>query len=127
MDPLIGLITLSVGVFGSLLLSFTGVAIGAAARYGLPDAWRRFGGWALSFAGAILLTVAVMAAVAAKGDPEPHRLDGLVLVVASWLPGFIAGALGANRLVLVATLPAAAVLVGFLSQILGPDFGASLL
>jgi hypothetical protein len=127
MEPLIGLIGLSAGVFGGFLLSFTGVAVGAAARYGLPDGWRRLGGWALAVAGVILLTVLVVAAVTAKGGPQPRMLDALLLVVASWLPGFVAGALGANRLVLVATLPAAIVLVGFLSQILGPGFGVSLL
>jgi hypothetical protein len=117
MAALTALITLSVGVFGGILLSFTGVAVGAAARYGLPARARLPGGLVLSIAGGLLL--AWLTARAAGDEGGGSAFDWFAPLVAGWLPGFIAAALGANRFVLIATFPMGLVLGAFVASAIG--------
>src|SRR5262245_48383010 len=61
---------------GGVVISGFGVALGAAARYGLPTSYRYGGGWTL----AGLSTALMVAVVAGAAINEPARAGWLYLV-----------------------------------------------
>ena len=103
------------GFLGSLLLGATGIAVGGAARYGVPPAHRRTGGWLLAGLGAaVMVGIAVMAGV--EGPRSGYAW--FAIIVASWFPGFAAASLGANRWILLGMVPAGILLASFVMMAL---------
>lgn len=102
---LTALITPIVGILGSLVIGGFGVALGGAARYGLPPPYRRSGGRLLvGLSGLLMLAIAAGVAIDVSGRAGWIYAASLLAV---WFPGFVAASLGVNRWIL-----AGSVLVG---------------
>ena len=102
------LISPLVALLGSVVISGFGLALGGAARYGLPPSYRRSGGWLLAgLGGALMLAIALAIAIDGSGRASWIYLASTLAV---WFPGFVVASLGARRWTLAASVPAGMVL-----------------
>lgn len=110
-----------IGLFAGLILGATGVAVGGAARYGIPERYRKSGGIVL----AVVAGIAVAALVGLSlAEGRQSRVSWAAVFLVQWYPGFAAACLGANRWVLLAMVVAGIVASGvFVSTVIGMPAG----
>lgn len=93
-----------VAAIAGLLGGPVGLATGAAARYGIPSAWRGKGAWLL--AAVAILLLAALCAMAAAESPPRNEWAGLAVILSTAVPGFVAAGFGADRWTLLGMIPA---------------------